>query len=261
MLSSVGQHESRHADDVDHGQDCDHRDGSVKAPHRRLGAAAAGLSRRSWGGDLSRRPVSIVAKPSATATQSADSGYRRRQVRSDRGQSRIITATQAATEQYAMTNHTPAKNGTLAMSHILCPPHVAPSPADTVALDARGGNKPSRRPPVILAVMLNAPADGHMKDPDIAELAVGHGGGEGFKSSPTFPLQPRADFLFINRKNWFLRKDFGRRLTVGIGGLNLQRVGLVSLPSLMILIPAPRCSRSRLTRGRRPVRGYKLAVR
>ena len=65
-----------------------------------------------------------------------------------------------------------------------------------------------------------------MKDPDIAELAVGHGGGEGFKSSPTFPLQPRADFLFINRKNWFLRKDFGRRLTVGIGGLNLQRVGL-----------------------------------
>jgi hypothetical protein len=69
--------------------------------------------------------AAIVTRPSRTATQSADSGYLRRAECSDRGQSRIITATQAATEQYAMTNHTLAKNGTLAMSGALRAHQVA----------------------------------------------------------------------------------------------------------------------------------------
>ena len=50
-----------------------------------------------------------------------------------------------------MTNHTLARNGTLAISRSLRAPR-SPSLAIIVALDARGGNKPSRRPPVILAV-------------------------------------------------------------------------------------------------------------
>ena len=55
-----------------------------------------------------------------------------------------------------MTNHTLAMNGALAMSRTLHAPGMSPSLAIIVALDALGGNKPSRQPAAILAVLVNA---------------------------------------------------------------------------------------------------------
>jgi hypothetical protein len=63
---------------------------------------------------------------------------------------------QAATQKYAIRKNTLAMNGTLAMSHPLRAPSMSPSLAIIIALDARGGNKLSRRQAVILAVLLNA---------------------------------------------------------------------------------------------------------
>jgi hypothetical protein len=109
-------------------------------------------------GTLSVGLVWIVAWPSATVTQSADSGYRRRAEVStlDRSQPRMIPAMHTATEKYATTNNTLAMNGTLAMSGALRAPPSSPS-MPIIALDARGSNVPSRRPAILLTVLVNRP--------------------------------------------------------------------------------------------------------